>query len=460
MARKRVSIKGIGATIFYDSEQPLLDLMRRATAKMQNEEGMFEGYDGVEDLDPHDLALLDDVEIMRESPDAQTAWVAEATAPLEGEPLWGEETGDVSDDDEPDPNGKLSASSTANEQPAQSGEETLSQDASQTATAVENDEMSSDGWTDAAEDVSAGAAFDADVEEFEPTSAARNASATRAVQARSGSTRVTGRPDVLAGLLRWEQTDELTYDDPVTLELIQQVDVLYDRVAISMSTNIEAARLAMDLLHEARGLLASGEPRDVHAAERRLNEVKARLHQVERIGRWSQTYGWGLFVYEILFILAFLAALVYDRNIASWLGSATASGLSGGEGLSQIPKAISAAYPPWSSMLWGGLGGAVAAIFSLQRHVAELSDFDRRYTVSYLIQPFSGMMLGSVVYLIMAILLGLAGLMSGASGDAHPGELASYWIPSLIACLAGFRQKYAFDIVEKFLPSSDDRTAK
>ena len=455
MARKRVSIKGIGATIFYDSEQPLLDLMRRATAQMQNEEGMFEGYEGVEDLGPHDLAFLDDVEIVQESPDAHTAWASEEPAPGEGEVRRDEVASDVNDDDKPVKNGKTSTSSASG---GQAVEETLTRGTSRRAGKAKDDEPSDDVWVDSAEDASEDVDLGPDVEEFEPNTTAGSIPGTRAVQSRSGSARVTSRPDVLAGLLRWEQTDELTYDDPAALALIAQVDVLYDRVAISMSTNIDAARVAMDLLHEARGLLASGEPSDLHAAERRLNEVKARLHQVERVGRWSQTYGWGLFIYEIAFILLFLAALVYDRNLASLLSSSGSSALSGGaEGLSQIPRAISAAFPPWSSMLWGGLGGAVAAIFSLQRHVAELSDFDRRYTVWYLIQPFSGMMLGGVVYLAMVILLGLAGLMSGASSDARPGELATYWIPSLVACLAGFRQKYAFDIVEKFLPSSGER---
>jgi hypothetical protein len=450
MGRKRVSIKGIGATIFYDSDQPLLDLMQQAAAHIQPDQGVFDEYDGIEDLDSHDLALLANGEPVHASGDSRVVWDPEEESPIEPDTRQGVGSTDTAADVPPFADDESSSVPRSRVQPASSAPGAT---ASYPNDSGFEDETPDESETHLDEEESEDDSFDPDVEVLDRDAGVGTASAVAAVQAISNSPQVRSRPDVLAGLLRWEQTDELTFDDPTTAELVRQVNVLYDRVAATMTTKVEMARQAMDLLQEARGLLASGEPSDVHAAERKLNEVKMMLLRVERIGQWSQTYGWGLFIYEIFFILVFLAALVYDRNIAAWFGGSAASGTTV-DGLTQIPKAISAAYPPWSSMVWGGLGGAVAAIFSLQKHVAELSDFDRRYTVWYVVQPFSGMMLGSVVYLAMVITLGIAGLMSGAPGDAQPGELASYWIPSLVACLAGFRQKYVFAIVEKLLPSA------
>jgi len=246
----------------------------------------------------------------------------------------------------------------------------------------------------------------------------------------------------------------LTMHDVTSMDLVDQVDALYDRVTAVMSTRVDTARQAMDILHETRGLLASGEPRDVHTAERKINEVKMMLRRAERTGRWAQTYGWALFVYEVLFILVFVAALVLDRDLARWLKGAVWAHATAAE-LAELPRTVSAVYAPWNCMLWGGLGGAIGAMFSLLWHASEVGDFDKQYTLWYVVQPFSGMVLGSLVYLAIAVAVAFAAAVSGASTSGQTLNMGGYWLPALAACLAGFRQKSVFRIVEKLLPTGD-----
>jgi hypothetical protein len=452
MVRKRVSIKGIGATIFYDSDQPLLDLMERAAAHIQSNRGMLEEIDGVEDLGSYDLALPIDGETVSPSPDDQVEWRPDGPQSAEAEPLQGETT--ISDNDigSTSPDHGSSSHPGSGEQSEPQAEQTQGATPPRTIDVPIQDEASDYVSSNSDEDAHGDAPFEPESEVLDHDRAIRSAPTVAPVRTTGNPLPANASRDVLASLLQWEQTDEVTFDDPISSELVGQVDTLYNRVATSMSTSVEPAKQAMDMLHEARGLLASGDLRDMHRAERQLNEVKMMLDRTERIGTWSQTYGWGLFIYEVLFILVLAAALMFERDIASLFGaSVTPHAI--GENLTDVPNAISSVYPSWNSMLWGGLGGAMAAMLSLRWHVAELNDFDRRYVVWYVVQPFSGMMLGGIIYLAMAIAVSVAGIISGAAADAQPGALARYWIPSLAACLAGFRQESVFKIVERLLPS-------
>ena len=61
-------------------------------------------------------------------------------------------------------------------------------------------------------------------------------------------------------------------------------------------------------------------------------------------------------------------AIIFDRGLAQWFGVMTGAGAA--------TPSMSVIFPPWSTMLWGGIGGIVGALYSLHWHVAELQDFD------------------------------------------------------------------------------------
>jgi len=97
--------------------------------------------------------------------------------------------------------------------------------------------------------------------------------------------------------------------------------------------------------------------------------------------------------------------------------------------------------PLLGTLMWGGVGGIVGGLWSLWKHVARDQDFDKQHTMWYLTQPVMGIILGGVIHLLF-----MAGVLVIQSGSTSPGATAAVrWFPSLVACLAGFRQNFAYE---------------
>ena len=226
MVRKRVSIKGIGATIFYDSDQPLLDLMERAAAHIQSNRGMLEEIDGVEDLGSYDLALPIDGETVSPSPDDQAVWHPDGLQSGEAEPRQDGTT--ISDTDI----GSTSADYGSSSQPGSHEQSEPQVEQAQgarpplTTDAPTEDEASDYVSSHSDEDTHGDAPYEPESEVLEYDRAISNASAVAPVRTRDNPLPVNASRDVLASLLQWEQTDELTFDDPISSELVGQVDTL------------------------------------------------------------------------------------------------------------------------------------------------------------------------------------------------------------------------------------------
>lgn len=230
-------------------------------------------------------------------------------------------------------------------------------------------------------------------------------------------------------------------------DLLLEVDVLYERITASLSTRPDLARRSMDLLSEARDLLLLGNAGDYNLAERRVNEARATLNQVELTRRWGNTYGWGLFSYEVILFVAFVVALLFDQHIAEWISLMTGT-YTVTDGVAQLTQSMALIFPPWNTMLWGGIGGVVGALYSLHWHVAELQDFDRQYSLWYVVQPLMGVILGGIIHLV--IVTGLLALVPVGS-RAVDTAVATQWFPALVACLAGFRQKFTYELLDSIM---------
>ena len=216
-------------------------------------------------------------------------------------------------------------------------------------------------------------------------------------------------------------------------DLFQEVNVLYDRVTRSVSARADIAQGCLDWLAEARHLLLLGDPGTFNLAERRVNQVKLAINRVEQTRRWSHSYGWGLFVYELVLLGLCVAALLLDRRLAESISAATGTG--------EPASSMAALFAPWNAMLWGAIGGIMGALYSLRWHVSELQDFNKQYSLWYVVEPFMGFVFGGLIYL--AIMIGLLILVPGASyTDTAP------WFPALLACLAGYRQKFAYEMLD------------
>ena len=99
-------------------------------------------------------------------------------------------------------------------------------------------------------------------------------------------------------------------------------------------------------------------------------------------------------------------------------------------------------------MLWGGIGGVVGALYSLHWHVSELQDFDKQYSLWYVAQPLMGLILGGIIHLV--IITGLLALVPVNGSSIEPATTAQ-WFPALVACLAGFRQKFTYELLDSVM---------
>ena len=102
----------------------------------------------------------------------------------------------------------------------------------------------------------------------------------------------------------------------------------------------------------------------------------------------------------------------------------------------------SVALQAWFSGLAGGIGGAVAILWTLYYRVSVKQDFDRQYLMWYMVKPILGFVLGLVMYFLLIA----ASSMFGNAGTT-PGFDTSTGISLSIffGFVAGFRQDNVYD---------------
>ena len=214
--------------------------------------------------------------------------------------------------------------------------------------------------------------------------------------------------------------------------LSMEIDALYQQMTREIGSRTEFTQDVADRLKGAREALLAG-PAGIAEAESLVMQAQGMLKRREDSRRWGSSYGALILGYEFLFFLAFVAVLAFEQPLAAWAGSIT--GVAGATALRDI-------LPFWDTMIWGGMGGVLGALYSLHWHVTEKQDFDRQFNMWYVVQPVMGAMLGAFVYLIV---------LSGMLAMNTTTSIASTWFPSAVACLFGFRQKFIFELLDKLM---------
>ncbi len=225
-------------------------------------------------------------------------------------------------------------------------------------------------------------------------------------------------------------------------KLQAEIDELYTQVVEKLGANQKISDQAMGLLRDAR-LIIMGRPEDFVEAEYRVQQVKALLLRRAESEQWGPFYGSRIMAYEFFFIvlllLGFVGGLLTTSSLAEWLTKVM--------GAPVDPRLVAVAFPFWSTFMWGGIGGAVGALYSLWWHVADRQDFDRQYVMWYIVQPIMGMVLGGIIYLAIA-----AGfLVLQAVPPSDPTSVGSWLMPSLLACIAGFRQNFVYEVLNRIM---------
>ena len=108
-------------------------------------------------------------------------------------------------------------------------------------------------------------------------------------------------------------------------------------------------------------------------------------------------------------------------------------------------NALANILPIINTMLWGGIGGVVGGLYALWYHIADRQDFDKHYSMWYYVQPLMGLVLGAITFLIIA-----GGFLIVQVNLTDPNAAAgARLIPYLVAVLAGFKQDFVYDQLER-----------
>ena len=231
--------------------------------------------------------------------------------------------------------------------------------------------------------------------------------------------------------------------------LHEQIDGLYKQVATEFSSPPEKAERALSMLREARQTLLET-PEEYVTAEYRTLQVRAMLDRTRESRKQSQIYGPRILGYQLSWIVLFLLGLVFGTPLAGWVSF-----------LGNMPQAsLNEIFPVWNSMMWGGIGGVIGALYHLWWHISDRQDFDRNYLMWYWVQPVMGMVLGGIVFLILAG--GFLVLQVNLTDDN--ASTAARLLPYLTAVLGGFRQNFVYEqfdrLIRLFTPASGRKEAR
>jgi len=226
---------------------------------------------------------------------------------------------------------------------------------------------------------------------------------------------------------------DAVFDQGWQKALHQQIDDLYKQVATEFSSPPEKAERALSLLREARQVLLET-PEEYVAAEYRTMQVRAMLDRVRESRKHSGYYGPRILAYETGWLVLLLAGLILAAPLTRWITLIAQTGVGDEAALLSI-------YPIFNTMIWGGIGGVVGALYSLWWHISDQQDFDRHYLTWYLVQPLLGLVLGGIVFLLMA-----GGFLLLQVNLQDPNaSTAARLLPYLTAVLAGFRQNFVYE---------------
>lgn len=224
-------------------------------------------------------------------------------------------------------------------------------------------------------------------------------------------------------------------------QLEKEIDELYDLVPTILAGNKGYDKEALVILHDARQLLWTAPERLVDA-EYKVKYVRALIERHRLSEEWGRKYGRRLLLYELAWLVVFLGGFLFvqlgQNYLTQWIQAWF--------GVSKI-NYTGILIPFLISLMWGGIGGVVGALYSLWWHVAQLQDFDRRYTMWYLVQPIMGFILGGIVYLIISTgFLALQGTVPTAES-----AIGVQLFPALVAVLGGFRQQFVYELLERII---------
>lgn len=224
--------------------------------------------------------------------------------------------------------------------------------------------------------------------------------------------------------------------------LDREVDALYAKVATLLSANRQEATVAFDILRRVRLILLK-DPEQFADAEYLVNQVRARMNQIEQSLEGGRLYAPRIFAYQTIWMVV-LSALALVTTVG---GGAVSAWVAYFLGVPLESPQLSWAVLYLSTLAWGGIGGVTSALWSLYHHISIERDYDPVENLWYYSQPVLGMVLGGIVFLIV----GAGFLVVQVDLNAQDAALGARLLPAAIAVVAGFRQNMVLDLVERIV---------
>jgi hypothetical protein len=215
--------------------------------------------------------------------------------------------------------------------------------------------------------------------------------------------------------------------------LSKRIDKLYEQVTSGIISDPSQAGDALLYLRRARDKELEDQ-RQFDEAEYLVNVAQYIVTHAGNVRTWSYTYGIALLVYGLIWLGVFVAGLIFDQALLNWFRTFLT--------VPATATRMADIFGPYDTVVWGGIGGVLGLLYSLFKHIAVRQDFDRQYTIWYIVQPFMGMLMGAIVHLFF-----VAGIFQlvGATAEAFRA------LGALLAIAAAFRQHYVYAWLEAVL---------
>ena len=229
-------------------------------------------------------------------------------------------------------------------------------------------------------------------------------------------------------------------EGPQSARLADEIDALQQRTLETVSDNGPLSDQCQELLSQARASLQAS-PGDTVEVEDLLAKLRTLLSRADRSVVGARRYGPRLAAYGAAWLLVLLLVLVFDRELAAWIGKAA--------GRTELTS-LAGLAPFWMCMVWGGIGAVAASLYGLYRHVVR-RDFDSEHTIGYLVQPALGVVVGALVYMLTAALF----FVLGEGHTLAAAQITATNPLALISALAGFGQRHAYELLDGAVQAPD-----
>lgn len=223
-------------------------------------------------------------------------------------------------------------------------------------------------------------------------------------------------------------------------ELEEAIDEAYKGVRLEVGDNEDITTDCYNKLLKARDIVLRRDAAKFAQAEYYVEWVRARLRRAAESEAAARKYQWPILIWGLLWFAAFLTLLILLNE--NWFREAI---IPSDNGNTLVDMDIFL-----STMIWGGIGGVVAVLYSLFKHVGQ-RDFDVHYGLSYVGKPFMGLILGATVYMVFNLVIRALGILPAGAEDAGRVTVPAVapGVMYLVAWASGFKENRVFALVDQ-----------